>query len=301
MSAGAWVFPKYFEIETINACNARCRMCTVTDWNKQDRLVMSDSLFEKFVDEVSSYSHWIETVCLNKHGEPTLDKKLPEKVRMLKAAGIKKTTFATNAQLLKPPLAEKLFDAGLDDVMISLDAITKETFETIRVRLNYDVVLQNTLELIRLRNQKNSDMTIRVRMVLMDENRHEFPQWLDFWKSKLSSIDQIYAKPEHTWGNQWGTENQEKIERYATVPCQYLFSSMVIQVDGKVPLCAVDYNTRYLMGHFARQSIREIWTDKACATVRKIHEEGQRNKIKMCQGCSIWDESTKTALKPLLQ
>lgn len=296
MNASASFFPKYFEVETINACNAKCKMCTITDWNKQDSVIMSDFLFDKFVNEVSGYSHWIETVSLNKHGEPTLDKKLAEKVRMLKRASIKKITFATNGQLLKPVLVEALLDAGLDDIMISLDGITKETFEAVRVRLNYDVVLRNTLELVRLRDQRKSNMTIRVRMVLMEENRHEFEEWLDFWKSKLSARDQIYAKPAHTWGNQWGIENQEKVEKYATVPCQYLFSSMVIQVDGKVPLCAVDYNTRYLMGHFAQQTIQEIWTGKASTQVRKLHADGQRNKIRMCQGCDIWDESVKTGI-----
>ena len=28
-------FPKYIEIETVNACNARCPMCTINDWEKK--------------------------------------------------------------------------------------------------------------------------------------------------------------------------------------------------------------------------------------------------------------------------
>ena len=27
-------FPKYIEIETVNACNARCPMCTINDWER---------------------------------------------------------------------------------------------------------------------------------------------------------------------------------------------------------------------------------------------------------------------------
>ena len=287
MSANAAFFPKYFEIETINACNARCKMCTITDWNKQDSVIMSDFLFEKFVNEVSGYSHWVETVSLNKHGEPTLDKKLSQRVKMLKDVGIKKTTFATNGQLLKPELIEKLLDAGLDDIMISLDGVTKETFEAIRGRLNYDVVLQNTLGLIRIRDQRKSDMTIRVRMVLMDENRHELNGWLDFWKSKLTARDQIYAKPVHTWGNQWGKESLEKIQKYAAIPCQYLFTSMVIQVDGKVPLCAVDYNTKYPMGHFAKQTIQEIWMGRLVHRLENYTRTGSAIKSR-CARAAIF-------------
>ena len=28
----ALFFPKFFEVETINACNAKCIMCTIHDW-----------------------------------------------------------------------------------------------------------------------------------------------------------------------------------------------------------------------------------------------------------------------------
>ena len=30
-------YPKYVEIETVNACNARCPMCTINDWERTIR------------------------------------------------------------------------------------------------------------------------------------------------------------------------------------------------------------------------------------------------------------------------
>ncbi|MEG4392875.1 radical SAM/SPASM domain-containing protein [Microcoleus sp. BROC3] len=283
-------FPKFFEIETVNACNARCTMCTINDWEKVKDVIMSDTLYAKFVHEVAEYADWVDTVCLNRDGEPTLDKKLPQRVKMLKDVGMKKVTFATNAQLLTPKLVHELIDAGLDDIMISIDGITKETYEAIRLRLNYDVVLQNTLNLIGIRNERNSSLKVRIRMVLMESNQHELEEWSSFWNSKISpEKDDVYAKPAHTWGNQLTGEAESMIAKYADKPCIFPFSSMVIQVDGKVPMCNIDYNVKELMGDFSKESIQEIWNGEAFTQARFFHANKQRNQIQMCCGCSIWD------------
>ncbi|MDY2585307.1 hypothetical protein [Helicobacter sp.] len=52
-----FLFPKYFEIETINACNARCVMCTINEWNASMKNIMSDALWQKFVNEVGGGGH----------------------------------------------------------------------------------------------------------------------------------------------------------------------------------------------------------------------------------------------------
>lgn len=283
-------FPKYFEIETVNICNARCAMCTINSWEKRKNVFIDEALFSKFIEEATPHTSWIETVSLNKDGEPTLDKKLVSRVRRLKDIGIKKVTFATNGQLLDSELARQLIDVGLDDIMVSIDAVTRETFKVIRIGLDYDVVLKNAVELIRIRNEKRSKMTIRIRMVIMKENRHELEDWLRFWKSKIGKYDKVYAKPMHTWGNQLGEEASEMVSKYADKPCVTPFSSMVIKVDGCVPLCAVDYNVRYLMGDFSNQSIKEIWTGDHFSRLRSQHCNKERNKIDMCRGCHIWEE-----------
>lgn len=283
-------YPKFFEIETINACNARCTMCTIEDWEKGKALVMTDALFAKLVADVAEHAGWVDTVCLNRDGEPTLDKKIAPRVKAMKDAGVKKVTFATNGELLTPELTERLLDAGLDDVMISIDGITKETFEKIRVRLTYETVVANALAFLRLRNERKSRTSVRVRMVIVDENKHELARWMDYWKAQIDPVlDRVYAKPAHTWGNQLGHEKETMVARYRERPCVSPFSSMAIQVDGRVPLCAVDYNVKHPMGDFSKQSIKEIWQGDGFRHVRELHASRRRNEIAMCRGCHIWE------------
>ena len=44
-------FPSYVEIETVNACNARCPMCTINDWER-NYPIMRDNVFNKISDEI---------------------------------------------------------------------------------------------------------------------------------------------------------------------------------------------------------------------------------------------------------
>ena len=44
-------FPKYIEIETVNACNARCPMCTINDWER-NYPVMKDDVWNKVSDDI---------------------------------------------------------------------------------------------------------------------------------------------------------------------------------------------------------------------------------------------------------
>ena len=91
-------FPRYFEIETVNACNARCTMCTIDDWTRHTP-VMKDPLFKKLADEICAHDSEVKRVSLYRDGE-LLDKKMAKRVAMLKDGGVKKVGISTNVALL---------------------------------------------------------------------------------------------------------------------------------------------------------------------------------------------------------
>ncbi len=284
------LFPKFFEIETIRACNARCSFCSIKDWRDMGGMLMSDNLFDKFCGEISKYAEWINTVCLNRDGEPTLDKKLIERVSKVKKANIKKITLSTNGELLNEKLAKNLIEAGLDDIMISIDGFSKEVYESIRTGLNFEKVIKNTTALFKIRNAMKSRMSIRVRMVIVDSNKHEVDDWIKFWTKLASSIDRVYAMPAHNWGNQIKISGAVN-SAHNTTACIFPFSSMAVHVNGEVGLCNADYNASVSMGNISTQSIKEVWNSKKYKNIRKIHLEGLKDNIKLCDGCVIWDRN----------
>ncbi|TAG91983.1 MAG: radical SAM protein [Oscillatoriales cyanobacterium] len=293
-------FPKYFQIETIRVCNARCTFCAVDQWDKSVPL-MPDELFNKIADELGNYSDWIEFVCIQRAGEPLLDKKLVERVRKLKQVGIKRVNFSTNASLLTEKKARDLFEAGLDEVYISIDTVDKETYEQQRVGLKYETVINNIKSLFQVRNEVKPDAVLRVRGIYFSnslddpDEREAMIRWENFWTPIKKPHDQIYMKKAHNFGNHKDLNVDAPDYEWDWVyhPCIIPWSSMNITAMGKVALCCVDLDADVNMGDINLHSIAEVWRSEKYQAIRELHKAGKRNEIKLCQGCTIFDEDSK--------
>jgi radical SAM protein with 4Fe4S-binding SPASM domain len=282
-------FPSYFEIETVNACNARCPMCTIDDWDRRDGL-MSDDLFAKIAEEIGRHAGEVKRVALYRDGEPLLDKKLPAKVALLKSLGVKRVGISTNVALLTPEKSEALLKAGIDEVLLSIDSLRPSVYEAIRVRCNFREVMSNALKFIELRDALGSSCQIWVRMVRQESNKNEWPAFEEFWRAWLKPTDRVDYHNIHNWGGQLvnfksiATADVEK-------PCVSLWSLMVIFANGDVPMCNVDYNNRYPLGSVADTSIAELWRGQEQNRRRELHMAGQRHELAPCISCNVWSES----------
>src|SRR3989337_2188137 len=122
----SFVFPIRFNIEPTNYCNLHCSMCP-RELNRPFGY-MDISLFHKVIDESILYGKRL-IITINKDGEPLLHPELP---RMIKYAKDKKAAykinFYTNGILLTEEKSLDLIKSGLDTIHISIDALTKETY-----------------------------------------------------------------------------------------------------------------------------------------------------------------------------
>jgi len=287
-------FPRYLEIETVNACNARCPMCTIADWER-GFVPMTDGLFNKIADEIVTHSDEILRVSLYRDGEPLIDKKLPERVARLKEGGIKNTAIATNVSLLNEERARALLHAGLDLIILSIDSLDKEVYESIRVRLKFEEVLENAIKLIELRDEIRPETKIWVRMIRQPSNEDEWPAYRDFWSPKVSSNDRVYYHNLHNWGGQLVDSSHFAPSLEPQLPCVALWSLLVVLCNGDVPLCNVDFNNRHPTGSVLNNSIEEIWKSQLLEQRRGWHLTDQKSKISLCTNCNVWDENKAEA------
>lgn len=281
-------FPSYFEIETVNACNARCPMCTIEDWDRRDGL-MSDELFAKIADEIGEHRDHVKRVALYRDGEPLIDKKLAQKVRLLKERGVQKVGISTNVSLLTPDKSTALLQAGIDEVLLSIDSLKPAVYEAIRARLKYDEVMFNAQRFIEIRDALKSKCRIWVRMVRQELNKDEWPEYRDFWRARVRATDRVDYHNIHNWGGQ--LVGFKQIAAADTEqPCPALWSLMVIFANGDVPLCNVDYGNKYPVGNVGESSISEVWQSKEQNRRRQLHLDGKRSEIPMCISCNVWSE-----------
>lgn len=291
-------FPRYFTIETCNNCNARCVMCLKSRKGIKELQLMPNAIFDKLVQEIGTQADWVKMICLNSDGEPLLDPDIASRVKKLKDAGVKHVNISTNGQLLTRETAKDLLSAGLDDLRISIDGFSKETYEAIRVGLDYEIVRDNVLSLIEMRDASDYDMQIRIRMVEMEINKGEKQDFYKFWSSKLRTTDKVQCMPMHTWSGTIRPEDQARIDFFSDKPCISVFTSFTVNYNGEVQLCDSDVEQKYVVGDVRKSSIREIWQSEKFEKIRRLHDMGRRNEISICQGCDHWsrvfDESTNS-------
>ena len=103
-------YPSYIEIETVNACNARCPMCTINDWER-NYPVMKDDVFEKISNDLIENKDFLKRISLYRDGEPLIDKKLPKRINKFFTNGIKETSIATNVSLLNSKKSQELLES----------------------------------------------------------------------------------------------------------------------------------------------------------------------------------------------
>ena len=283
-------FPRYVEVETVNACNARCPMCTIADWERGHK-PMTDKLYKKIASELIEHSDDLTRVSLYRDGEPLIDKKLGDRFSVLKDGGIKNVSIATNVSLLNEERSKELLNAGLDTIIMSIDSLNKEVFEAIRVRLVMEEVVENALKFIELRDQIRPSTKIWMRMIKQEGNKDEWPSYEKFWSERMSSQDRIYYHNIFNWGGQLSGYVPFAKTFEPNLPCVALWSLMVIFCNGDVPLCNVDFNNKYPTGSVVTQSIEELWRSKILSDRRDLDMNGDKGQIGLCKNCNVWDES----------
>ena len=270
-------FPNLVQIETTNACNAKCLICP---HRNMKRLVkqMDESVYTKIIDECTKYN--CANIHLHNFGEPLLDKRLVERVQHAKEKGIKAVTIFSNGSLLDAQKAEALMDAGLDEIKISFDGATKEEFEKIRYPLHFDRVINNVKELVKIRNAKGSRLKVVVTCCSTGPKS-------EIVRSLENIVDKFSFGKIHNWANQdFVHDAKTKIRK----PCSRVWRTFTVLSTGFAALCCLDYEGQIIVGNVNTTSIFEIWHNDNYKKLRLHHKNARQHKISICSACtkSFW-------------
>ncbi|MBF0364303.1 MAG: SPASM domain-containing protein [Oligoflexia bacterium] len=262
-------YPQEVVLELTNACNLECIMCPHKKMKRKIGLLDSN-LFKKIIDEISEHS---ELLYLHGTGESLIH---PQLSKLCLYAHQKKlrTCLSTNGMLL----TEELLSCGLDYLIIALDGGTAETYEKIRVGGNFNKLINNIKNILKVK----SSTKICLQMIYMPENSHEVAAFKNlFTKEEQKKIFQFRFKPfSNTYAEKVVQKNLER-------PCFWPWNMMFVCCDGTVSLCCIDYEREICLGDLKEQSVFEIWNSPQLDTIRKHHQQKNRHQIELCSTCSI--------------
>ena len=166
--------PTYLQLEPVGQCNLKCRMCAVQfrrDGPPHGPLAFMP--FDAFQRIVASFPA-LEALHLQGLGEPTMHPRFFDMVAWAAARGLRVSTNS-NMTIWSERRVAQCMASGLAELHVSLDAATPSIYEHIRVGANFGKVLRNLRRVMAARSATQSDLRVRIVMVLMRENVADLP------------------------------------------------------------------------------------------------------------------------------
>lgn len=279
-------FPLYITIEQHFKCNYKCIMCYHSDKEQYELLNHKSKLshddVKKIIDEASKIGTL--SICLNAGNEPLLDRDIYKLVKYTKSKGILDVFITTNGSLLDENVAEKLIDAGLTQIRVSIDAFSEEVYKKVRRSNNFSLVKDNVKRLIKIRNKKGRILPIvRVSFVHMSINSHEFEDFKNYWKDIVDYVSIQRYTPVNLKPNMLTLIPKER-DSYKNTICSMPFSMIYIRANGDVFPCGrIEYGIK--IGNIFKNSIYEIWNSKKSNELRKKLLNLRYSEIEGCKKC----------------
>jgi MoaA/NifB/PqqE/SkfB family radical SAM enzyme len=167
--------PRQLYIEVTNYCNSLCVSCPLTYDHflpYEPKHHLSWENFLRIVDQTPV----IERAILHGIGEPLLNRDLPRFVAHLKHRGAH-VLFNSNGVLLDERRGDALAAAGLDELRVSLDAVTPELYARLRGIDQLPRIVRN-LKAFVARHGGQAAPRVSLWLVGMQENLHQLPDFV---------------------------------------------------------------------------------------------------------------------------
>lgn len=282
-----WDFPAVIGIDPTTRCNLDCSFCGP----RQAALpagFFSLELYRRVIEESLRHGRR-QMLILHNSGEPLLNPDIYEMIALAKRRRVARVVqFSTNGVNLTRPNAVKLIESGLDGLVISVDAASREDYAELKGRDCLEKVIENARGLMEeKRRLKSSTPWVSAKMVKRRGREDSFGEFLRFWGE---IVDEAALTPFSNWGgaiDYGGTESVPQ-ERFA---CHFLWYYPAIQWDGTVYCCCASTVPAAVIGTLKEKSLAEIWRDEPLGQLRRFHLDQDYDRAVPCRDCTYWGES----------
>lgn len=277
-------FPVDLIIEVTRYCNLRCIMCPYPNL-KRPQGNMEFSTFKKIIDE-TALENPTARIWLAIMGEPLLrGKQVIEFIRYAKEKDIREICLNTNAVLLTEAIAVQLLESGLDKILVSIDAYSKEAYDKIRVGGDFKLVCNNVERFLDLkRKSNNKHLELITQFIVMDENDHEVEAFKNYWLERGAIVK---IRPKLGWGNAVKSSILDSVaQETERFPCAWLTRTVSIHWDGSFSQCDADHEGYYSPGNLKTSTIKQVW-EGVLAERRRRHWKGDYD-FEPCNTCKDW-------------
>jgi hypothetical protein len=320
--------PVHVDLETVAVCDLRCGsseedpqgFCQI--WTHEhirtqgfdeytyQRGYMDPVLYGRLLQQCADMG--VSSIKLNYRGEPSLHPMLVSFVREAAALGFPDIMINTTGNGLarkQPELFGKVVEAGVTDLMFSVDGCDPETYRRQRVGGEWEVLLNSVRTAVRTRAEGKaaSDCRIRASVVRTHLNAADVDsgRMEEFWKGERGvdwmSVSECYfpAGQQHSWQ----AAHWEQMTA-ADFQCPDPFRRMVVTWDGRhtMPCCqgftmVIDGGNVAAGAPQPPRHLREVWASGNFDRLRESHRNRSWDDPKsgepICRSCAVTKRPTR--------
>lgn len=292
--------PFSVEIDVCSVCNFRCGFCFQADTAEIRRSQvglgrMDPALFAKILEDLKRFPDTVKKVRLFEFGEPLLHPRLPDFVRATRDSGVTgHVEITTNGVLLTEELNLALLEAGLSQINISVSGVTADRYwELSRHRLDMERFLDVLAHLYAHRGDCHVYIKLADDGTLSREDEETFYRLFgdrcdDIFIERLSPIWRDTDVNE-TLESDVGPYGQRLVDKDV---CPLIFTRMVINWDGVVVACCVDWRRQYVIGDLRTDPAYDVWNGARLRDLQVRHLRGERRGLELCDGCTALSSCT---------
>lgn len=290
--------PVALSIEPTTSCNLRCPECIsgLRDFTRPTGN-LDFNLYKNVIDDLKDFLVYL---ILYFQGEPYLHPNFFEMVEYASKRGIY-TATSTNAHYLNSENALKTVRSGLDRLIISMDGVSQESYETYRIGGNLEKVKTGIKNLVEAKDQlKLKTPFIILQFIAFKHNEDEIEDIKQFGKeigvdtvaiktaqindpdknAHLIPSNHKLSRYDSSGKSKWNIKNLMKNE------CWKMWHSSVITWDGQVVPCCFDKDADHSIGNIENGTqFSDIWRSKNYDQFRD-QILNSRSSIDMCKNCT---------------
>lgn len=274
--------PLKIEVEPSFGCNFKCIYCLCSQKTDSSQF-MSLDLFDKIINGAKKFPKKIKSFNFTGRGEPMLNKNIYEMIK--KANNIaEETVLITNGSLLTRDNADKLIDANIKIIRVSLQGINEQDYYDIsRFKINFNNFLNNLKYLYE--HKKDTKLFLKMPDIsIATDNRKKIFYELFQDKSDflvIQNIDNLTDKIDYS--NIVISPNTNNV-----IVCPQPFYSIYVNYKGECfPCCHTEYTRLKIDTISDSTNIYDIWNSNNLKDFRITQLKSQRYSIEECSKCNI--------------
>ena len=286
-------------IEFVSYCNLRCKLCSLD--HEKTKIRMSEDILKRFFENFLSDPRFrsVKTIHLYNAGEVLLHPKLMEMLDIIKQfkeqAKAKNIFFPqiallTNATILDEKKSKLLIDSNIIDyIRFSMDGGSKEKFEEMRLRAEWDVFIKNIKTFCELNKKRVNPIPTGI-ITLVEYHNKLNTTWMSVeFKELLNMVDGYELRYAHNWGGDVEIEElKNKSKSNYKVGCSLLMHQLVLLPNGDVTVCCADLNSKGVIGNITKENLFEIYNKPQRIEMLQKFMQNKKHEIDLCKDCETF-------------